>query len=230
MTEDDWLVVLDFDGTVTMEDAAEAMLAEYADPSWLEIDASYARGEIGVEEMMNRQFELVHASRIELVDFVLRRAVIRPCFREFAEWAADRRIEVVLLSAGLDFYIEAVFEREGIGRYFGRSFYLRTEFGQAGIRCRMPSLKHRLEPLADYKRAVVEELREEGRSIAYAGDGHTDRLAAESADLVFARRRLLEHCQTVGVSHVPFEDFQAVRLGMERAISRADGLASPDPS
>ncbi len=215
-----WLVVLDFDGTVTSEDASEAMLAAFADPSWIEIDRSYARGEIGVAELMNREYALIRVGQIELRDFVLGRIVVRPHFREFAEWARSEGIELCLLSAGLDFYIEAVLEREEIGGYFSRAYYLQTEFGPDGIRCRLPSLKRPLEPLGDYKRAVVEELRERGRLIAYAGDGDTDRLAAEAADLVFARRKLASHFRREGLPYIPFEDFQAVLDGMKARLAR----------
>lgn len=218
-----WLVVLDFDGTITMEDASEAMLVEYADPSWLDVDHAYARGEIGVAEMMNRQFGLVRASRAELLDFVLGRVEVRPHFREFAEWAGDVGIDLVLLSAGLDFYIEAVLEREGIGRHFCRTYYLRTEFSPDGIRCRMPELRRPLDPLADYKRAVVEELRDGSRRIAYAGDGDTDRRAAEEADLIFARRKLAGYLQSTGRAYVRFESFADVRGGLEECISDRRG-------
>jgi 2-hydroxy-3-keto-5-methylthiopentenyl-1-phosphate phosphatase len=210
----DWLMVLDFDGTITTEDASEAMLAAFADPSWIEIDLSYARGEIGVAELMNREYALVRVGQIELRDFVLGRIEVRPRFREFADWAKGQGIELVLLSAGLDFYIEAVLEHEGIGGYFTRAYYLQTEFGPEGIRCRLPSLKRPLEPLADYKRAVVEELRERGRRIAYAGDGDTDRLAAEASDLVFARRKLAAHFRGAGRPFVPFESFDEVLQAM----------------
>ena len=211
----DWLVVLDFDGTITTEDSSEAMLSAFADPSWIDIDRSYARGEIGVAELMNREFALVRVGQIELRDFVLGRARIRPHFREFADWAQANGIELVLLSAGLDFYIEAVLEREEIGRYFSRAYYLQTEFGPDGVRCRLPDLSRPLAPLADYKRSVVEELRPRRSRIAYAGDGDTDRRAAEAADLVFARRKLAAHCRLAGTPFVAFEDFRDVLEGMK---------------
>ncbi len=224
MAEGSWLVVLDFDGTITTEDASEAMLEAFADSSWIEIDRSYARGEIGVAELMNREYALVRVGQIELRDFVLGRIEVRSHFREFAEWARAEGIELCLLSAGLDFYIEAVLEREQIGGYFTRAYYLLTEFGPDGIRCRLPSLTRPLEPIADYKHAVVEELRERGRRIAYAGDGDTDRRAAEASDLVFARRKLAAHCRRDGVPYVPFESFRDVLNGMlegMKACSRA---------
>lgn len=228
MGEDGWLVVLDFDGTITTEDASEAMLAAFADPSWIEIDRSYARGEIGVAELMNREYALIRVGQIELRDFVLGRIEVRAHFREFAEWAQAEGVELYLLSAGLDFYIEAVLEREEIGGYFRRAYYLQTEFGPDGIHCRLPSLRRPLEPLGDYKRAVVEELRERGRRIAYAGDGDTDRRAAEAADLVFARRKLAAHFRHAGLPYVPFEDFREVLEGMREHRTRPEGGQKAD--
>ncbi len=71
---------------------------------------------------------------------------------------------------------------------------------------------------ADYKRTLVERLQAEGQRIAYVGDGLTDREAAAAADLVFARRKLLEHCQAAGLACIPFEDFRDVQRGLEASI------------
>ncbi len=221
---DGWVVVCDFDGTVTTEDISEAILAEYADPVWEKIDEEYERGEIDLEECIDRQFALVKAPRAELLEFVRQKAVLRPHFREFASWCQASGLELVLLSAGLDFYIEAILAREGIGA-FQRVFCVATEFGPDGIRCRLPEIARSAGQGADYKRAVVEQIRATGRRVAYAGDGLTDREAASVADLVFARRKLLAYCRTAGIPCVPFEDFRDVRRGLAKALAAA--AASP---
>ena len=220
MLRDNWVVVCDFDGTVTTEDASEAILAEFADPVWRDIDEEYARGEIGLEECIGRQFALVKAPRAVLRAFVEERIVLRPHFREFAAWCRAQGLELVLLSGGLDFYIEAILEREGIAD-FRRVFCVATEFGPDGIRCRLPVDGRTSGGNADYKRAIVERLRAEGRRIAYLGDGLTDRQAVAVADLVFARRKLLEHCRAAGLACIPFEDFRDVQRGLAAAVGES---------
>lgn len=218
MTARNWLVVCDFDGTVTTEDAAEAILAEFADPVWRDIDEQYARGEISLGECIDRQFALVKAPRSALLAFVEEKIALRPHFREFAAWCRERGLRLILLSAGLDFYIEAILKREGIAD-FQRTYCVRTEFGPDGIRCRLPEVDHcPVQADADYKQAVVEALRAEGHRVVYLGDGLTDRRAAEVADLVIARRRLLEHCRAVGIASVPFEDFLEAQRALEATL------------
>ena len=50
----------------------------------------------------------------------------------------------------------------------------------------------------------------------YVGDGYSDRCAGESADRVFATRRLAEHLESKGVPYEPFSDFFEI-AGFSRA-------------
>ncbi len=56
--------------------------------------------------------------------------------------------------------------------------------------------------------------RADGRTLAYVGDGWSDRCAARAADLVFARAGLARYLDDEGTPYVPFEDFHDVRAGL----------------
>jgi 2-hydroxy-3-keto-5-methylthiopentenyl-1-phosphate phosphatase len=43
--------------------------------------------------------------------------------------------------------------------------------------------------------------------VVYIGDGYSDRCAGESADRVFATRRLAAHLEEKGIPYEPFRDF-----------------------
>ena len=58
----------------------------------------------------------------------------------------------------------------------------------------------------------------------FIGDGSTDRFAAEVADIVFARRRLLRYCQTQGIECYPFEDFHPVTTQLRAWLEGAQPL------
>ena len=50
----------------------------------------------------------------------------------------------------------------------------------------------------------------DGTELVYVGDGYSDRCAAESADLVFARRGLASYLEERGVPFERFEDFHSI--------------------
>ena len=56
------------------------------------------------------------------------------------------------------------------------------------------------------KRATAVQLAGDGE-LVYIGDGYSDRCAGESADRVFATRRLAEHLESKGIPYEPFRDF-----------------------
>ncbi|HEV2119107.1 MAG TPA: RNA-guided endonuclease TnpB family protein, partial [Candidatus Bathyarchaeia archaeon] len=52
-------ILTDFDGTVTLNDTFENVLAEFAQGDWRVVDEQYVRGEIGLEECLRRQGAMV---------------------------------------------------------------------------------------------------------------------------------------------------------------------------
>jgi 2-hydroxy-3-keto-5-methylthiopentenyl-1-phosphate phosphatase len=56
----------------------------------------------------------------------------------------------------------------------------------------------------------VRELQATGHKVVVCGDGTADRCAADTADFVFASRRLVDYCRDRGLSHHPFETFHDV--------------------
>jgi 2-hydroxy-3-keto-5-methylthiopentenyl-1-phosphate phosphatase len=62
------VVLLDFEGTITMRDSSELALRRFAQGRWEGYDEMLDRGEIGLEECLRRQFSLVKATPDEITD------------------------------------------------------------------------------------------------------------------------------------------------------------------
>ena len=60
------------------------------------------------------------------------------------------------------------------------------------------------------KAAVVKNLKERGFRVVFAGDGPPDILPAREADVVFAKKRLLDLCRRENIKTEPFTDFRDV--------------------
>jgi hypothetical protein len=74
------------------------------------------------------------------------------------------------------------------------------------------------------KAQTVRNLATDGRRSVFAGDGSTDKFAAEVADIVFARRRLKNYCEQSGIPHYPFEDFGPVTEQLRRWLEDSEPL------
>jgi 2-hydroxy-3-keto-5-methylthiopentenyl-1-phosphate phosphatase len=211
-------VVCDFDGTAVTDDLGDAVSIHFAGyDAWRTAEDRYRAGELSFGELLQAIFAPITASREEIAAFARARAVLRPGLERFvaACRAADRPF--VVCSAGLDVYIDAVLER--------LSPELRRHVDVRANRARCSPAGMELVFHGDgggcgrcgfCKGTVVEELRQAGYRVVVCGDGTADRCAAERADLVFARRRLVDHCRELGVPYLPFETFDDVLAAFPR--------------
>ena len=103
----------DFDGTVTREDVIDRMFEEFADPFWREIEQSWVQGEIGSRDCLALQTRLIKAERADLVDFV-EGIEIDETFVDFARYCKSKAIEIVILSDGIDLFINSILNRYGL--------------------------------------------------------------------------------------------------------------------
>ncbi len=75
---------------------------------WEAIDRSYSAGEVGSRAAYSRIAPLFRANRSQVLDFVLRRERLDPFFPEFLSFCRERKIDLKIVSDGLDVYIEAI--------------------------------------------------------------------------------------------------------------------------
>ena len=215
---DRWAVVCDFDGTAVTEDLGDAVSIHFAGfRAWREAEDRYGAGELSFAELLQAIFAPITASREEIAAFARGRAVLRPGLERFVADCRDAGRPFVVCSAGLDLYIEAVLER--LEPELRAHVELRANRGTctpSGLRVAFHGAGGGCGRCGFCKGTVVEELRGRGYRVAVCGDGTADRCAAEKADLIFARRRLVDHCRDLGRDFVPFETFDDVLAAFPR--------------
>ena len=101
----DMIIVSDFDGTITKTDTLSKFLEDYADPKWLDIENDWREGKFGSQECLVKQFALVPNLTPELIDNFLDTMEIDEGFIPFALRAKKNGIPIVILSDGLDYFI-----------------------------------------------------------------------------------------------------------------------------
>jgi 2-hydroxy-3-keto-5-methylthiopentenyl-1-phosphate phosphatase len=207
-----WAIVCDFDGTALTEDLGDEVAYRFAGVEHYRASAArYHAGELDFGRLLVAIFGPITATRDEIAAFALGRFAWRPGFERFVEAsrAAGRRFLVV--SAGLDVYIEPVLDR------LPAPLRAHVELRANRATCAPGGLS------VDFhgedcgfcgfcKGKVVRELQAVGQRVVLCGDGTGDRHAADAADHVFARKgsSLVRYCAEKGIAHDVFETFDEV--------------------
>ncbi len=219
-------VLCDFDGTVAQDDVGNLLFRTFATGDGAaEVLSRWKRGEISSRECLEHEASLVECCRDELQRFVHSRP-LDPYFKDFHDFARQRGMEVVVLSDGLDYYIEQILFRNGLGEIEFFANRLRLE----GQKMRVEFPWYNLLECTDCgccKTHHVFRYRQEGYFIVYVGDGLSDRCPCESADLVFAKGDLLEHCRARNIAHVEFRNFRDVEREVLKRLVLNGGAPSP---
>ena len=108
------IIVSDFDGTITKKDTLSTFLELYADKEWLVIEDKWVKGEIGSAECLQKQFDLVKDLSPELIDTFVETMEIDDYFEEFNKVRLKNNIDFLILSDGLDYFINRILQKHGI--------------------------------------------------------------------------------------------------------------------
>jgi 2-hydroxy-3-keto-5-methylthiopentenyl-1-phosphate phosphatase len=207
-----WAIVCDFDGTALAFDLGDAVAQRFAGPAaYEEAEARFRAGESSFGVLLRAVFAPITAGREEIAAFALERAAWRPGFEAFLADCARAGHRFLIVSAGLDAYIEPVLDR--LPAPLRRHLELRANRAE----CSPDGMAVAFHgPDCGFcgacKGEVVRELQRAGHQVLVLGDGAGDRCAAAAGDLVFARAgsSLVAWCQERGLAHHEFETFREV--------------------
>jgi 2-hydroxy-3-keto-5-methylthiopentenyl-1-phosphate phosphatase len=213
-----FIVLCDFDGTITIQDTAELVLDNFAQGDWKSIDRQFENREITLEECLKKEFSLVKVSEQEIIG-VLKNIRFRNGFNELAIYCRQNRIPVIVVSAGLDFVIEHFLKFKGWS-HMVETYMAKTTATAQGIRFRFP--KRRDKTSANFKQDFVKKSKSEGRKIVFIGNGAGDFDAAKEADCAFAIKnsRLEKLFEKHGMHFRRVTDFCQVVEVLERALKK----------
>jgi len=209
------LVVCDFDGTVCQVDMGNAFLKRFAH-GWEEIDRSYSDGEVGSRAAYSRIAPLFRANRSQVLDFVLRCERLDPFFPEFLHFCRERKIDLKIVSDGLDVYIEAILQKYGLDvEFFSNRLVFRED---DRIDFAFPPMSEECGRCGNCKRSLLGRFRNTYDRIIYVGDGYSDVCPARDADLVFAKETLFKKCMKNGTPCLRYDDFGDIRRCLEKTL------------
>jgi len=206
------LVQCDFDGTATDKDVSFLLLDAFASRDWRRLFQQYQEGKMTVGRFNAEAFAMVTAGKETLLEHMKGKIKIRTGFRELVAYCREKDFRFVIVSNGLDFYIEKILG--DIGMTDLEVFSAQTRFGSDGLKVQYIGPDG--IPLdSDFKEAYVDSFLEQGYRIIYAGNGDSDLLPARRCHHVFATGTLLALCKQTNLDCIPFTDFHQVVRAIE---------------
>ncbi|MEJ2615095.1 MAG: HAD-IB family phosphatase [Ignavibacteriaceae bacterium] len=185
---------VDFDGTITKKDVGDAIFLNFCD-----------------EKIVDDIIEKLLSDKISIE--------IDPAFHEFVNFCESNKIDIYVLSDGFDYYINRIFEREGLQnlKYYSNELeitkdnHLIPHFPYFDIDC---------QTSANCKRNHIINHSGDDEYTIFIGDGNSDKYTSQFCDFIFAKDDLLKFCEKERITYFPFNDFNDVIKRMEVLIKR----------
>lgn len=196
----------DFDGTITKFDTTDAMIETFAQDGWQEIMQKWEQGELNTKESARLFLRHLRVTPDEAKHF-LESIPIDESFREFVNYVESRQEKLYILSDGFDFNINTVLEKAQLQHltYYTNRFLIyknyydiETPYASTCNKC------------GTCKKNLIEKLKADAEQIVYIGDGLSDICASQTADLVFAKRQLLQYRKKHNLQVHPFTTFSEI--------------------
>ncbi len=201
------IIQCDFDGTIINNNLSTLIRENFAPINWHGIESDYLEGNISVERSNKLQFSLIKEPKEKLQEFVRQHIALRAGFIDFVSYCNKKHIPFVIVSSGLDLYIEPVLKEIGLHNL---EFYCaQTAFTRNGIEVSY------YDPEGTsidegFKISYLRWLQKRGGEVVYLGDGLSDLDAAHHASHVFATGNLQYLLEQESITYHSFSDFHHV--------------------
>ena len=210
------LIFCDFDGTISRRDVGYSLFHHFSGGRNDALLPDWKSGRITSREVLTLEAAMVTATPSEIMAF-LEQFEIDPGFVPFVELCRKNRIEPVLLSDGLDFYIRFILERYQLNglRVISNIDHLHA----SGLSIEFPRTNTACRRCGNCKGEIIDEhraLADEPCHTVFIGDGYSDTCAARSADLLFAKKDLAQYCRDQNIAYTAFDTFFDVASHLTR--------------
>jgi 2,3-diketo-5-methylthio-1-phosphopentane phosphatase len=195
--------VVDFDGTITVQDVGFSIIKELAEEGWKKIGQLWVDKKIGTAECGQKQWDLIKYDENYIKNFA-KKFQINKGFKEFVEKVKKNSYELIIASDGYDVYINEILKREG---FCELKVLCNNAKYDKGWNLSYLNTSTECEFCGNCKKAVVEDLKNKDYQVYYIGDGHSDKCASINADVIFAKSFLKEYCEEQKIPYYNFDNF-----------------------
>jgi 2-hydroxy-3-keto-5-methylthiopentenyl-1-phosphate phosphatase len=219
LTNKQFKIFLDFDGTITRNDVGEEIFKKFlAEDIVNKIVEDLLADKISARECWESLCKSVRAiDKIEFDKFIHSQEV-DTTLQSFVDYCDKNGFQIFVLSDGFDYYIEKILQREKLNhlKYFSNQVIFTDE---EKLIPSFPFFNADCRSSANCKRTHIIENSSEEDYTVFIGDGNSDIDAIQYVDFIFAKDALLKYCEVQRITYFPFKNFDDV-------IWRIDELSS----
>jgi 2,3-diketo-5-methylthio-1-phosphopentane phosphatase len=211
-------VFIDFDGTITKEDIGANIFIEFGDKERAyEFIYGFRDGKYTAAETWEGLLETISNPDEDKIRNFVNGFEIDEYFLDFLSFLNENGVPFYVVSDGFRFYIESIFQKEGIVAPF---YSNELEFSDEGLRMIFPYTDENCNRCANCKRNHVVSLSGDNEFSIYIGNGNSDICAALHCDYIFAKDMLLKYCEKNRVSYYPFKSFRDVKARITELLGK----------
>lgn len=220
-------VLLDFDGTISLDDVGDTLLSRLVEdqPLVRHMDQLYIDGHKGSRELIVWDMEVLpHDPEV-----LLREVDALPLDETVVELVAaveeaGGALEVV--SDGTGFHVERMLARLDLAHLPVATNA--SVLGRGGAGVSFPFGHPACLVCGTCKRERIRRHQAAGRAVVFVGDGPSDRYAAHHADVIFAKHSLASWCEVENVPYEPWGSLADVAEWLELALLDGRLPATPE--
>jgi 2,3-diketo-5-methylthio-1-phosphopentane phosphatase len=212
----------DFDGTVCRNDIGEEFFSRYGGERVHELVKLLLAGTISMQEWLRKTCDAVPPTTHEEFLAAIASYEVDPTFPPFVAWMEQQHASVMVLSDGLDAYLEPVLKKGGLERvpFAANHAVFEERAGQVRLGVTFPHTDAECALCGNCKRNHMLIASADDDLIVYAGDGYSDRCPVRYADVIFAKRQLIPYCQQQNITYHAFDTFDDIRFQLEEIVAR----------
>jgi len=216
----DFIVFIDFDGTITAKDVGYEMFKKFTNGRTQPIVDRYRRGQVNSYTCLKTECEIWNQSSPEEKDVLeyLKKQNITAGFGDFMEILKSDHIKTYIVSEGFDFYINIILDSNGFSKL--NKITNKAVYKKGMILPDFPFLGQGCGECSNCKGFHIKKLTDPKTAAVFIGDGHSDFHGAKSADIVFARSFLKEALKKIGRNYFEYGDFYDIMEIWKTILSR----------
>lgn len=206
MTERIFKIFVDFDGTITKVDVGATLFEHFGDKVGVkQIIDDWISEKITSTECWIRLCDSLPQVKKELLNEFVDSIPVDETYNYFVDYCRQNNFEIIVLSDGLDFYIDRIMNNKNIAtKYYSNKVFFTPENKL------VPSFPHtdsECKRCANCKRNHVINNSGDDEYTVYIGNGHSDFCPAQYCDYIFAKDSLLKFCERERISFFPYKNF-----------------------
>ena len=210
-------IFCDFDGTIVKNDIWNHSLGKFIHDKekFAEIGEHFAKCQITGRQCIKSELSLVEGFTFEEFDKLLAEEELDDNFRSFLSFCDEKDYEFIIISEGLDYYIDFILNKFSINvrRYCNHLVATPNDKGYSDLTCEFPYDDENCNVCGMSKRNILlmNTNDYENEVSVLIGDGVSDYCVSNYADIVFAKKELASYCWKNNITYFEYKTFDDVR-------------------